>query len=136
MGKATIGAAVRRREDARFLTGRGTYTDDINRPNQSWGYILRSPHANAKIRSIDTSKAAKAEGVIAVFTGEDMKADGIGTLPCGWLIHSMDGTPMVEPPHPALADGQVRHVGDQVALVVADTREEARDAAEIGRAHV
>ena len=102
---ATIGTPVRRREDYRFLTGQGTYTDDINRPGQLHAYILRSPHANARIIAIDTCAARAAPGVVAVFTGADMAADGIGGLPCGWLINSKDGSPMNEPPHPVLAVG-------------------------------
>jgi carbon-monoxide dehydrogenase large subunit len=126
-----IGAPVRRKEDARFLTGRGNYTDDINRPNQTYAYILRSPHAHAAIKKIDTSKAKKAPGVVAVFTGADMVADKVGGLPCGWLVHSKDGTPMVEPPHPPIAADRVRCVGDQVAVVIAESKAEARDAAEL-----
>jgi carbon-monoxide dehydrogenase large subunit len=123
-----IGAAVRRREDARFLTGRGTYTDDINRPNQAYACILRSPHAHAAIRKIDAKKAKASPGVIAVYTGEDFKA--INGLPCGWLVTGKNNKPMVEPKHPILADGKVRHVGDPVAVAIAETREQARDAAE------
>ena len=89
-----IGTPVRRREDYRFLTGQGTYTDDINRPRQLYAYILRSPHANAAINNIDISAAAKASGVAAVYTGKDMEADDIGGLPCGWQIHSKDGSPI------------------------------------------
>ena len=126
-----IGTPVRRREDYRFITGQGTYTDDINRPRQLYAYILRSPHANARIDRIDTSAAANAAGVIAVYTGKDLEADGIGGLPCGWLIHSKDGSPMQEPPHPVLASGRVRHVGDPVAVVIADSLGQARDAAEL-----
>jgi carbon-monoxide dehydrogenase large subunit len=122
-----IGASVKRIEDKRFLTGRGNYTDDINRPGQTYAYVLRSPHAHATINSIDTSAAKSAPGVVAVFTGEDMQ---VGGLPCGWLIHNEDGTPMHEPPHPALAIGKVRHVGDQVAVVIADTLAQAKNAAE------
>jgi len=125
-----IGAPVRRKEDYRFLTGNGQYTDDVTLPHQSYGYFLRSPHAHARIRSIDTSAALAMPGVVAVLTGDDMAADKVGGLPCGWLIHSIDGTPMKEPPHPALAHGKVRHVGDQVALVIAETLQQARDAAE------
>jgi len=128
---AEIGTPVRRREDYRFLTGQGTYTDDINRPRQLYAYILRSPHANARIAGIDTSPAAKAAGVVAIYTGKDLEADGIGGLPCGWQIHSKDGSPMQEPPHPVLASGQVRHVGDPVAVVIADSLAQARDAAEL-----
>src|SRR6266404_6339092 len=125
-----IGAPVRRREDYRFLTGQGTYTDDINRPGQLYAYILRSPHASARLSRIDTSGAASAPGVVAIFTGADLAAEGIGGLPCGWLINSKDGSPMKEPPHPVLAVDHVRHVGDPVAVVIADSLGQARDAAE------
>ena len=128
---SAIGTPVRRREDYRFLTGQGTYTDDIDRPGQLYAYMLRSPHAHARIIGIDTSAAAAVPGVIAVFTGKDMAADGIGGLPCGWQIHSKDGSPMTEPPHPPLATDRVRYVGDQVAVVVAETLTQARDAAEL-----
>src|SRR5690349_17908011 len=128
---SVIGTPVRRREDYRFLTGQGTYTDDINRPGQLHAYILRSPHANARIAAIDISAAAAAPGVVAVYTGKDMAADGVGGLPCGWQIHSKDGSPMIEPTHPPLATDQVRHVGDQVAVVIADTLAQAREAAEL-----
>ena len=121
-----IGASVKRVEDQRFLTGKGNYTDDINRPDQTYAYMLRSPHAHAKIISVDSSNAQSSEGVVAIFTGEDMQ---VGGLPCGWQIHSEDGSPMHEPPHPALAQGKVRHVGDQVAVVIADTLANAKSAA-------
>ena len=126
-----IGAAVRRKEDYRLLTGNGHYTDDINRHGQTHAYILRSPHAFAKIKKIDTAKAKKAPGVVAIFTGADYAADGKGGLPCGWQIHSKDGSPMVEPPHPPLVADIVRHVGDHVAMVIAETKAQARDAAEM-----
>jgi carbon-monoxide dehydrogenase large subunit len=126
-----IGQPVRRREDYRFLTGAGQYTDDVVLPGQTHGVFLRSPHAHARIRSIDTSKAAKAQGVVAIFTGADLAEAKVGGLPCGWLIHSKDGSPMKEPPHPVLAQGKVRHVGDQVALVIAETPLQAKDAAEL-----
>jgi aerobic carbon-monoxide dehydrogenase large subunit len=126
----TVGTPVRRREDYRFLTGQGTYTDDIDRPQQLHAYILRSPHANARISGIDTSAAASAPGVAAIYTGKDMAADGVGGLPCGWQIHSKDGSPMAEPPHPPLAVDRVRHVGDPVAAVIAETLAQAREAAE------
>ncbi len=125
-----IGEAVKRKEDRRFLTGKGRYTDDINRPGQAFAYFLRSPHAHARIKGIDTAAAASAPGVLAVLTGEDLKADGLGGLICGWMIHSKDGSPMNAGPHPALADGKVRYVGDHVAVVVADTYAQAKDAAE------
>ncbi len=126
-----IGAAVKRREDGRFLAGRGHYVDDMNRPGQVYAYIRRSDRPHARIRSIDTSAAAAAPGVIAVYTGADMVADGIGGLPCGWQIHSKDGSPMAEPPHPVLAIDKVRHVGDPIAVVIAETRMAAKDAAEL-----
>jgi carbon-monoxide dehydrogenase large subunit len=122
-----IGASVKRKEDYRFLTGQGTYTDDINRHGQTYAYILRSPHAHAEIAKIDTSAAQSAPGVIAVFTGADYDKGG---LPAGWQIHSKDGSPMIEPPHLPLCKDRVRHVGDQVALVVAETYAQAKDAAE------
>ena len=126
-----IGASVRRKEDVRFLSGRGNYTDDINRPGQLHAFIRRSDRPHAKINSIDTAAAAKAPGVVAVYTGADMAADNIGGLPCGWQIHNKDGSPMAEPPHPVIAIGKVRHVGDPVAVVVAETKQAAKDAAEL-----
>jgi carbon-monoxide dehydrogenase large subunit len=126
-----IGAAVKRKEDYRFLTGAGQYTDDVVFPQQSHGVFLRSPHAHAKIRSIDTAAAKASPGVIAVFTGADLAAANVGGLPCGWLIHSTDGKPMNEPPHPVIAHDKVRHVGDQVALVIAESVKEAKDAVEL-----
>ena len=87
-----IGQSVRRREDARFLTGRGQYTDDIVLPRQTYAYFLRSPYAHAQLRSIATEAAAAAEGVLGVYTGKDFR--GVGGLPCGWLINSIDGEPM------------------------------------------
>ena len=128
MGDFGIGAAVRRKEDFRFLTGQGTYTDDINRPGQLYAFLLRSPHAHAELGAIDTAAAKAAPGVSAVFTGADLQ---VGGLPCGWLVTSKDGKPMIEPPHPLLAQGKVRHVGDPVAVVVAETLEQAKDAAEL-----
>ncbi len=125
-----IGASVRRKEDQRFLTGKGTYTDDITRPGQTYAYILRSPHAHANIKGINTDAVAKAPGVVAVFTGEDIAADSVGGVPCGWLIHNKDGSPMAEPSHPVLASGKVRHVGDPVAVVIAESLSQAKDAAE------
>ncbi len=122
-----IGRAVERKEDYRFLTGAGQYTDDVTLPNQSYGYFLRSPHAHAKIKSIDTAAAKKAPGVLGVFTGKDVAS--VGGLPCGWLITSIDGTPMKEPRHPIIAEHKVLHVGDQVALVVAETLAQAKAAA-------
>jgi len=125
-----LGKPLLRREDKRFLTGAGQYTDDIVLPGQTYGVFLRSPHAHARIKSIRLDEAKKAPGVIAIFTGQDIADAKVGGLPCGWLIHSKDGTPMKEPPHPVLAQGKVRHVGEQVALVVAETLLQAKDAAE------
>src|SRR5215217_4284354 len=125
-----IGASVRRKEDQRFVTGRGHYVDDLTRPGQAYATFLRSPHAHANIRSIDTAAAKANPGVLAVLTGEDLAADKVGGLICGWMIHSKDGTPMKAGPHPALAQGKVRYVGDHVAVVVAETLAQAKDAAE------
>src|SRR2546427_25161 len=122
-----IGRPVERKEDYRFLTGTGQYTDDITLPQQTYACFLRSPHAHAAIRSIDTSAARSAPGVLAIFTAKDLA--GVGGLPCGWLIKSIDGSPMKEPKHPVLAEDKVRHVGDQVALVVAESVAQAKAAA-------
>jgi carbon-monoxide dehydrogenase large subunit len=130
MSATGIGAAVRRKEDRRFITGTGHYTDDINRPGQAHAYFLRSPHAHATIKSIDVKPAAETPGVLAVLTGAELAADKIGNLICGWMIHSKDGSPMKMAPHPALANGKVCHVGDPLAVVVAETLAQARDAAE------
>ena len=124
-----IGASSKRREDIRFLTGKGQYTDDINRPGQTYAYILRSNVAHGTINSIDTSAAAAAPGVVRVFTSADM--EGLGGVPCGWQVTDKDGEPMKEPMHPILAAGKVRHVGDPIAVVVAESLSEARDAAEM-----
>src|SRR5271166_6177096 len=94
-----IGAAPRRKEDQRFLTGRGNYVADIKRPGAVAAVFVRSPHAHARIKSIDAKAALAMPGVIAVFTGEDLKAAGVGGLPCGWGITGKDGA-MKEPPHP------------------------------------
>ncbi|PWC46537.1 xanthine dehydrogenase family protein molybdopterin-binding subunit [Azospirillum sp. TSA6c] len=126
-----IGASVRRREDQRFLTGRGNYTDDFKRLNMTHAVHVRSPYAHARVLGIDFTDAAAMPGVVAVLTGADMEADKVGSLPCGWQIHSKDGSPMKEPPHYPLARDRVRYVGDAVAVVIAETREQARDAAEM-----
>ncbi|MGZ5846490.1 MAG: xanthine dehydrogenase family protein molybdopterin-binding subunit, partial [Ramlibacter sp.] len=124
-----IGESLRRKEDLRYLTGAGQYTDDIQLPNQKAAVFVRSPHAHARIAGIDTKAAEAMPGVRRVFTGKDMEGK-VNGLPCGWLITGTDGNPMKEPPHPVLAQGKVRYVGDQVAMVVADTLQQARDAAE------
>jgi carbon-monoxide dehydrogenase large subunit len=131
MGFEGIGASVKRREDLRFLSGRGNYTDDINRPGQLHAVLVRSPHPHARITGLDTAAAKAAPGVAAVFTGADLAAENIGGLPCGWQVKNKDGSPMAEPPHPVLAIGKVRHVGDPVAVVIAETKAQARDAAEL-----
>src|SRR5437879_3303823 len=129
MSATGIGAAVRRREDQRFITGKGRYTDDVNRPGQCHGYFLRSPHAHARIKSIDIKAAAAMPGVLAVLTGAELAADKIGNLICGWMITSKDGSQMKMAPHPAIAHGKANYVGDAGAVVVAPTLEPAKDAA-------
>jgi len=126
-----IGASVRRKEDYRFITGSGNYVDDINRPNQVYAYMVRSPVAHARLASVDTAAALAVPGVVAVLTGADMATDGIGGLPCGWGINNKDGSPMAEPGHPPLAAEAVRYVGDQVAVVIAESKAIARDAGEL-----
>ena len=123
-----IGKSILRKEDVRFLTGAGQYTDDVDVHDATHAYFLRSPHAHARIAGIDATRAKSMPGVVAVFTGEDLV--GVNGLPCGWLITGTDGKPMNEPPHPVLAKGKVRHVGDPVAMVIAQTRHQAKDAAE------
>src|SRR5918994_1793779 len=130
MNERAIGASIRRKEDERFLTGAGRYTDDIVLPRQAYASILRSPHAHARITSIDVAPAQQMEGVLAVFTGADVAADKLGGLPCGWQVTGSDGKPMAEPPHPLLVTDKVRYVGDSVAMVVAETPAIARTAAE------
>src|SRR6516165_12350713 len=126
-----IGQPVRRVEDRRFITGRGTYVDDISRPRQAYAVMLRSPHAHARIRAVDTATAISSAGVLAVFTGGDLARDGLGTIPCLSAVTNRDGSPSVLPPHPAIAGDRVRHVGDTVAMVVAENLGAARDAAEL-----
>ncbi len=123
-----IGASPKRREDIRFLTGAGNYTDDINIHGQAYVYFLRSDVAHGTINNIDTSAADGMPGVVRIFTGADF--EGIGGLPCGWCVTDKHGQPMKEPAHPVLAQGKVRHVGDPIAAIVADSLEEARNAAE------
>jgi carbon-monoxide dehydrogenase large subunit len=122
-----LGQSVKRREDARFLTGRGQYTDDIVLPRQSYGVFVRSPYAHAGLGKIDSVAAAAMPGVLRILTAADFAA--FGGLPCGWLITSTDGQAMKEPKHPILAEGKVRHVGEPVALVVAHTLAQAKAAA-------
>jgi len=131
MNAPLIGARIQRKEDYRFLTGAGQYTDDVALPRQSHAAFLRSPHAHAHIKNIKTDDAKKSAGVLAVYTGADLAAAKVGGLPCGWLITDVNGQPMKEPPYPALAQGKVRHVGERVAVVIAETAAQARDAAEL-----
>ncbi len=130
-GGQGLGVSVTRKEDRRFLLGKGRYTDDVKLPGQTWAVFVRSPHAHAAIRSIDASRALAAPGVLAVLTGDDVAADGLGGIPCGWQIKNKDDSVMVEPPHPALAQGKVRHAGDPVAMVIGETRAQAKDAAQL-----
>ena len=128
MDDGLIGRSLHRIEDFRFLTGRGRYVEDIDVPGQSHAVVLRSPHGHAAIDGIDTAAACAMPGVDGVFTAADLDADGIGALPCIAQVATV--APMIVPPRHALAKGRVRHVGDPVAFIVADTREQARDAAE------
>ena len=123
-----IGASTKRVEDQRFLTGKGRYTSDINLVNQTHAVFLRSDVAHGAIKSIDTAAAAAMPGVLAIFTGEDFAE--VGGNPAGWAITSRDGEPMKEPKRPVLAHGKVRHVGDAYAAVVAETYQQAKDAAQ------
>ena len=131
MAENGIGVSVLRKEDRRFLIGKGTYTDDINIAGQTYAIFVRSPHAHATINSIDTAAAAAAAGVVAVLTGDDLAADGIAPLICGVTITSDDGEPHRAPAHPALAQAKVNYVGDHVAIVIAETLAQAKDAAEL-----
>ena len=126
-----IGKSVKRVEDKRFLTGQGKYTDDIKLPGMTHAYLLRSPYAHAKINGIDISAAESAEGVVKIYTGADIAATGINGVPCGWQVNFKNGDTMKEPPHPLLVADRVKHVGDAVAMVIAETRDQARDAAEL-----
>ena len=126
-----IGQSVKRVEDRRFVTGHGRYTDDISLPRMTCATLVRSPHAHALIRNVDVSAARSAPGVVAIFVGKDLEAAGVGGLPCGWQVDFKNGDQMKEPPHPVLAVDKVRHVGDPVAIVIAETRGQARDAADL-----
>ena len=130
MSATGIGATVRRKEDQRFITGKGHYTADVNRAGQTHACFVRSPHAHARIKGIDATAASKMPGVVAVLTGADLAVDKLGNLICGWMIHSKDGSAMKMAPHPALAQTKACHVGDPVAVVIAETLAQAKDAAE------
>ena len=125
-----IGASAKRKEDARFITGAGRYTDDINASGQTYAAFARSPHPRAKIVGLDSSAAEATEGVVAVFTGADLQADGIGDLPCGWMVKSKDGSDMVQPPHPPLAVERVNYVGEPYAVVIGETLAAAKNGVE------
>ncbi|MHC4379358.1 MAG: xanthine dehydrogenase family protein molybdopterin-binding subunit, partial [Planctomycetota bacterium] len=125
-----IGKAVKRVEDKRFLTGKGRYTDDIVLPGMLYAYIVRSPYAHAKINNIDTSRAEKMDGVVKIYTGKDIAESGINGIPTGWQVNFKNGDTMKEPPHPLLVADKARYMGDGVVVVIAESREEARDAAD------
>ena len=125
-----IGASVRRKEDKKYTTGKGRYTDDINRAGQLYAFFMRSNVAHATIKKIDVSKALTCDGVAAVYTGDDIAADGVGGPICGWTPTNRDGSAPKEPPHPLLAHSKVRYVGDHIAVVIAESLEQARSAAE------
>jgi carbon-monoxide dehydrogenase large subunit len=131
MSSTGIGASVRRVEDERFIRGRGRYVDDIERPGQVHAFVVRSTVAHGEIRRIDTAAAAQSPGVLGVWTGPDLRADGIGFLPAGWMVTNIDGTPMHAPQCPVVAIDRVRHVGEPVAVVIAETLAQAKDAAEL-----
>src|SRR6266852_8908127 len=131
MGDYAIGQSVPRFEDVRLVRGGGRYVDDMALPGMAFGHVLRSPHPHARIRSIDTAKAKAAPGVLAVLTGADWAAAGFGDLPVPGGFKRRDGSPMYRPKYPALVKDRVRWVGDYVAFVVAETRHQAADAAEL-----
>jgi carbon-monoxide dehydrogenase large subunit len=128
--KFGLAQPVRRVEDPRLLKGAGRYTDDIVLPGMLFGVVLRSPHAAAMITRLDTTGAASLPGIAGIYTAADLKTDGLGPLPCAALVENRDGSPQAAPPHPVLAEGAVRHAGDPVAFIVAETIKQARDAAE------
>src|ERR1700709_391055 len=130
MGVEGIGASVVRKEDRRFTTGKGRYVDDIKLQGMTHAHFIRSPHAHAKVKSIDSTAAMKMPGVVGVLTGQQIVDDKVGNLICGWAITSKDGTPMKMGAWPAMAPEIVRFVGQAVAVVIAETKNQAKDAAE------
>jgi len=130
MVEQSIGKSVLRKEDQRFITGKGRYTGDIDLRGQTYGYFVRSPYAHAVVGEVDTSEAQSMPGVVAVLTGKQVAEDELGGLPCGWMIHSKDGGEMKQPLHPVMAATKVNYVGEPVALVVAESFDEAKNAAE------
>ena len=131
MGQYGIGQPIRRKEDARLLTGNGRYTDDVNLDGQAYVYFLRSPYAHAKINAIDLADALAAPGVIAIYTSADLIADGVKPIPCEANAKSLKGVPLFKPPRHALAFERVRYAGEPVAMIIAETYNEARDASEL-----
>ena len=125
-----IGKPIKRVEDERFLKGLGKYTDDIKLPGMTYAYILRSPYAHAKINGIDIAAAKAHPGVLNVFVGSDIP-EAVAGVPCGWQVNFKNGDIMKEPPHPLLVRSKVRHVGDGVAMVIAEDRATAKDAADL-----
>src|SRR5664279_5181095 len=130
MGVEGIGASVVRKEDKRFITGKGRYVDDIKLMGMTYAHFVRSPHAHAKVKGIDSKAALAMPGVIAVLTGSEIVADKVGNLICGWAISSKDGSPMKMGAWPAMAPETVRFVGQAVAVVIAETKNQAKDAAD------
>src|SRR3954451_13534857 len=130
MGVEGIGASVVRKEDRRFITGKGRYVDDVKVVGLTHAHFVRSPHAHAKVKSIDSSAAMKMAGVVGVLTGQQIVDDKVGNLICGWAITSKDGSPMKMGAWPAMAPETVRFVGQAVAVVIAETKNQAKDAAE------
>src|SRR5688572_13861705 len=118
-----IGKSIKRREDPRFITGRGNYVDDIKLPGTTYAVFVRSPHARARVGKIDSAAALKHPGVVAIFTNQDMA--GVNSLPCGWLLPGLK-----IPPHPPLAGDVASYVGDPVAVVIAESQDAAQDAAD------
>jgi aerobic carbon-monoxide dehydrogenase large subunit len=131
MMKYGIGQPVTRSEDPKLLRGEGNYTDDVNLDGQAYGVMVRSPYAHGTLNGIDTAEASAAPGVIAILTGADLDAAGLGTMKCGLPLKGRDGSPINYVPRPALATDKVRYVGDPVAIVIAETATQARDAAEL-----
>src|SRR5260370_18780470 len=130
MGVEGNGESVVRKEDWRFIRGKGRYVDDIKLLGMTFAHFIRSPHAHAKVKSIDSSAAMKMPGVVGVLTGKELVEDKIGNLICGWAITSKDGTPMKMSEWPARAPETVRFVGQAVAVVIAQRKNQAKDAAE------
>lgn len=131
MGQFGIGQPVRRKEDVRFIAGTGRFTDDVNLPEQAHAYLLRSPHAHARLNRIDAAAAKAAPGVLAVYTHADLASAGLGVIQCTVPLKNKDGSDYIDPGRPLLADTRVRCVGDPVAIVVAETLDQAKDAAEL-----